>query len=414
MQIFPTGYPNCIRALAHRGYRLYFVGQAVSVLGSWIQQVAMSWLVYRLTGSSALLGITSFCALIPLLLIGPLAGAWIDKKDKKKWLIGVQGVLALQGFALAGLTWADQIGTGVLVAMSLLLGVLNSLDKPLRQSLISNFVERREDLTNALALNAVLLNIGRTIGPPIAGALVALTSEAVCFAVNSVTFLFLMLSLYRINSSTPQRATGSMADLLSEGVFFAWSTWPVRVLIISLIALNITASSYSVLLPVFARDFFSGDAKTLGWLWGSVGLGSFASTIYLTTLRSAHSLVLALSVGLIASAASIICCALSNSIPLALFAMAGLGGGITASNVSINMLLQSIASDRLRGRIVSFFTSARFGFDAIGGLIAGIVATIFSARHTLLMEGTLLFAFLFLLFLPRRLRLSALVGRVLL
>ena len=404
MPPFTNHFPSFISALTHRNYRFYFFGQAVSVLGSWIQQVAMSWLAYRLTGSAALLGVTSCCALIPVLLIGPVAGAWIDKKDKKKWLIGVQGALALQGFTLAVLTWADKVGTGLLVTMSLTLGVLNSIDKPLRQSLICNFVCRREDLTNALALIAVLLNVGRTIGPPIAGVLVGLTSEATCFAINGVSFLILMFILMRINGFETPRAIGSMAEVMSEGVYYAWHTWPVRILIIILIVINLTASTYSVLLPIFASDVFFGDATTLGWLWGAVGCGSFISTIYLATVKSVRSLTLTLINGIIISAISIVLFAVNNAAPMALFALAGVGFGITASNVSINMLLQTIAPDHLRGRIVSFFTSARFGFDAIGGLVAGLVATVLSARHTMLMEGALLVVFLGFV-LPRRSRL---------
>ena len=195
-----------MRALAQRNFRFYFLGQAISVLGSWIQQVAMSWLVYRLTGSAALLGVTAFCALIPQLLIGPLAGAWIDKQDKRKWLIAVQGALALQGFALATLTWAGLVGPGFLIAMALTLGLLNSFDTPLRQSLIGSFVGRRDDLPNALALNAMLFSIGRTIGPPIAGLLVGLTSEAACFAINGCSFLALMTGVILIKSSAPHPA----------------------------------------------------------------------------------------------------------------------------------------------------------------------------------------------------------------
>jgi MFS family permease len=182
----PRRLPGPLRALEHRNFRLYFFGQAVSILGSWIQQVAMAWLVYRLTGSAALLGVTAFAALIPQLLVGPLAGAWIDKHDKRKWLMRVQGLLAAQALVLAGLTWMGWVGPGLLVLMAVLLGVLNSFDTPLRQSLISVFVARREDLPNALALNAMLFNTGRFIGPPVAGLLLGLTSEAACFALNAV------------------------------------------------------------------------------------------------------------------------------------------------------------------------------------------------------------------------------------
>src|SRR5574343_1928025 len=159
-----TRLPAGMRSLAHHNFRLYFAGQAISILGSWIQQVALSWLVYRLTGSAALLGITAFCGLIPQLVVGPFAGAWIDKQDKKKWLVGVQSLMAVQAFVLAGLTWADMIGTTFIVVMALLLGTLSAFDAPLRHPLIGTFVGSRDDLPNALALNAMLFNAGRFIG----------------------------------------------------------------------------------------------------------------------------------------------------------------------------------------------------------------------------------------------------------
>jgi MFS family permease len=404
--------PSSLRALNHRNFRFYFLGQAVSVIGSWIQQVAMSWLVYRLTGSAALLGVTAFCALIPQLLAGPLVGAWIDKQDKKKWLIGVEGTLAAQGFVLAILTWTDLIGTVFLILMSLTLGLLNSFDTPLRQALIGSFVGRRkEDLSNALALNAMLFNLGRSVGPPIAGLLVGLTSEAACFAINGFSFLALMIGLYFIDITAPPRATGSMREVFREGLHYAWHTWPVRTLIVTLVALNLTASAYAVLLPVFARDVFAGNATTLGWLWGAAGGGAFASTIFLATRKSARAIVSALVGGVVVSAAAIIVFALSSALPLAMVAMVGVGFGISGCNVGINMLLQTMAPEHLRGRVVSFFTSARFGFDALGGLLAGFVATALGAGHTLLLEGGVLLLFIVFL-LSRRSRLLVCVAEI--
>lgn len=386
--------PRSLRALAQRNFRFYFFGQAISVLGSWIQQVAMAWLVYRLTGSAALLGVTAFCALVPQLLVGPLAGAWIDRQDKKKWLVAVQGALALQGFALAALTWSGRVGPGLLIAMALMLGLLNSFDTPLRQSLIGSFVGRRDDLPNALALNAMLFSIGRSIGPPIAGLLVGLTSEAACFAINGCSFLALMSGVLLIESEAPPRASGSMGEVLREGVRYAWHTWPVRMLIVIVSVVNLTVSSYAVLLPVFARDVFAGDAVTLGWLWGAAGCGALSSTLFLATRVSSRSILQTLIVGATTSAVALILFALSSSVPLAMLAMVGVGGGISASNNAVNMSLQSMAPERLRGRVVSFFTSARFGFDAVGGLLAGVLATVLGAGHSLLLEGALLLCFI--------------------
>lgn len=398
LMVLPAG----MRALAHRNFRFYFAGQAVSILGSWIQQVAMAWLVYRLTGSAALLGVTAFAALIPQLLIGPLAGAWVDKHDKRRALLWVQALLTTQALLLAWLTWMDWVSAWLLVAMSALMGVLNSFDTPLRQSLISAFVGRREDLPNALALNAMLFNSGRFIGPPIAGLLLANLSEAACFAVNALSFLALIAAVSSIRLQALPRAQGSMGDVFREGVVYAWHTWLVRMLILTLIALNLTASAYAVLLPVFARDVFAGDARTLGWLWGAAGCGAFLSTLYLATRQSMPGLVRSIVWGAAMSALALAVFGLTRQLPVALAAMVVLGFGISVSNVGINMLLQSTAPDRLRGRVVSFFTSARFGFDALGGLIAGVLATALGAGVTLALEGGVLLGFVLFLLSRRR------------
>lgn len=383
-------WPAPLRALAHHNFRLYFAGQAISILGSWIQQVALSWLVYRLTGSVALLGVTTFAAMLPQLLVGPFAGAWADRHDKRRMLILVQALLGIQALLLAVFTALDWMNASLIVAMSVLLGVLNAFDTPLRQSLINSFVGNRADLPNALALNAMLFNSGRFVGPPIAGALVGLTSEAVCFALNAVSFLALMVGVILIRVEVPARANGSMAHLFLEGVRYAWQAYPIRMLILILAVTNITASCYAVLLPVFAKDVFGGDASTLGWLWGAAGCGAFAATVFLAMRKSLPGLVRVLLVGAVLSAFALMAFAYNRSLALALCAMAVLGFGISVSNVAINMLLQSLAPEALRGRIVAFFASTRFGFDAIGGLLAGFLAAAIGVSATLLFEGGVL------------------------
>lgn len=402
--------PAGLRALAHANFRLYFAGQAISILGSWIQQVALAWLVYRLTGSAALLGITAFCGLIPQLVVGPFAGAFIDRQDKKRGLILVQSLMALQAFVLAGLTWLDWINTPFIVVMALLLGVLSSFDAPLRQSLIGTFVGHRDDLPNALALNAMLFNAGRFVGPPIAGLLLGLTSEAACFALNGFSFLALIWAILRGRSAPPPRAKGSVGEVFREGLAYAWQDWSVRTLILTLMALNLTASAYAVLLPIFAADIFHGDATTLGWLWGAAGCGAFASTILLATRKALPDVVAAVVAGTGIAAVSLLAFAATDWMALALCGMVGVGFGISVTNVGINMLLQSAAPDALRGRIVSFFTATRFGFDALGGLLAGFLASLAGAGLTLIGEGVVLLGFVVFL-MARRERLIAGVAR---
>lgn len=395
-------WPAAVRALQFANFRLYFAGQAVSILGSWIQQVALSWLIYRLTGSVALLGVTTFAALLPQLIVGPLAGAWTDRHDKRRLLIIVQGILALQALALAALTALEWIGPALIVGMSLLLGVLNAFDTPLRQSLIGSFVGSRDDLPNALALNAMLFNAGRFIGPPLAGLLLALTSEAWCFALNGLSFLALLIGLLLIRVEAPARAKGSMGTVFREGLDYVWHNYPIRLLILALAMVNLTASSYAVLLPVFARDIFGGDAQTLGWLWGAAGCGAFLSTLFLATRQALPGLVRIVLLGALLSGAALLAFAASTAVSWALLAMAVLGFAISVGNVGINMLLQSLAPEHLRGRVVSFFTSTRFGFDAIGGLLAGLLAARIGAPLTLAIEGGVLLLFCVWLLARRR------------
>lgn len=399
--------PESMRALGHRPFRYYFIGQGVSILGSWIQQVALSWLVYRLTGSAALLGATAFASLIPMLVVGPLAGAWLDRRDRQRTLAWVQGLLFIQAAVLSALTFMEWIGPTTIILMSLILGVLNAVDTPARQALIAPMVGKREDLPNALALNAMLFNLGRFIGPPIAGLLLSVMSEAACFLLNAFSYLALLWGVTAMRIETQTRATGSVAHVFKEGVRYAFRTWPIRTLIVVLALLNITASAYAVLLPIFAKEVFHGDARTLGLLWGAAGSGAFASTLVLATRKSVRSTLNLVIASVAFAAVALLVFPLTDQLAIALPAMALLGFGISGANVGINTVLQTIAPEHLRGRIVSFFSSTRFGFDAIGGLIAGAVAAAFHAPGTLLGEGALLVAVtVWLLLRAGRLRLA--------
>jgi MFS family permease len=381
-----------MRALGHRPFRLYFFGQAVSILGSWIQQVALAWLVYRLTGSAALLGLSAFAALAPILVVGPLAGAWIDRHDRRRLLMQVQVLLFIQASALAALTWFELIGPTLIILMSLSLGVLNAFDTPLRQSLIPVMVGGRDDLPNALALNAMLFNLGRFVGPPIAGLMLGFMPEAACFLLNAFSYMALLWGVAAMRLATNAKSSGSVGHVFKEGVRYAFDTWPIRTLLIVLAVLNFTASAYAVLLPVFAREVFHGDARTLGLLWGAAGCGAFGATLMLATRNSVRgSLNLAISCVVVAALALLVF-PLTANLAIALPALAALGFGISGANVGINTAMQTIAPDRLRGRVVSFFSSIRFGLDAIGGLIAGSIAALTSAPATLFGESAILLA----------------------
>ncbi len=367
-------WPNVLRALRHRNFRLYFIGHAISTLGTWVQTVALSWLVYRLTGSAALLGITTCATLLPQLLVGPIAGAWIDRHDKRRLLMLVQSLLGVQALVLALLTGLELIGPALIVTLATTLGILSAVDTPLRQSLLSRLVDDRDDLPNALALNAMLFTCSRFVGPPLAGLLLALTGEALCFALNALSYAGLILGLLAVRLAPGEKASGSMRSIFREGLDYTLRSPPLRALIIGVLVVNLTASSYAVLLPVFVHDIFTGDARTLGWLWGAAGFGSLLSTVLLAGKQSVARLRGLILFSAIASAVGLLLFASSRYLPLSLLAMAILGFGVTINNVGTNILLQGQAPEALRGRVVSIYTSTRFGFDAIGGLLAGLLA----------------------------------------
>ncbi len=373
-QTRPNRWPAVLRALHHRNFRLYFAGHAVSTLGTWMQTVALSWLVYRLTGSAALLGITTCATLLPQLLVGPIAGAWIDRHDKRSLLMKVEALLAAQALLLAVLTGLELITPGLIVTLAATLGILNAVDTPLRQSLLSRLVDDRADLPNALALNAMLFTCSRFIGPPLAGLLLALTGEALCFALNALSYGGLILGLQLIRLAPGEKASGSMRHMFREGLDYVLHSPSLRSLMLGVLMVNLTASTYAVLLPVFVHDIFTGDARTLGWLWGAAGLGSLLSTVLLAGHQGTDRLRSLILFSACASALGLLLFASSRSLPLSLLAMLILGFGVTINNVGTNILLQGQAPEALRGRVVSIYTSTRFGFDAIGGLLAGMLA----------------------------------------
>ncbi|WP_313202428.1 MFS transporter [Pseudomonas sp.] len=383
-------WPSAVRALAHRNFQIYFAGQGVSTLGKWVQQVALAWLAYHLTGSAVLLGLITFLSLAPQLLIGPLAGAWIDRHDKRRLLIIVQVILTLQSSALALSTWLGWVDGPVIAGMALLLGLLNALETPLRQALIGSFVDDPADLPNALVLNAMLINGARFVGPPLAGALIALAGEATCFALTALAFLALLFGLLKVRGSASPKASGSTAQVFREGLAYMWQTRNVRQLLVNVIMVNLLASCYAALLPILAKAVYAGDAQVLGWLWGAAGAGAFAATLVLAFGGALPRLRQFTDAGALLCAVALVGLWLAGMLPLALLALALLGFGITLSNVSTNMQLQSGAPGHLRGRVIAFYIAMRFGFEALGGMIAGLVAARWGAPATLGIAGGVL------------------------
>ncbi len=380
------------RALRHANYQLYFAGQVVSILGNWIQQVALGWLVYRLTGSALLLGGVAFLAQIPQLVVAPLAGIVIDRSNIRRLMLAVQSAMLLQAAALAALTWAGWITSWQILVAATVFGILNSFDVPLRHAYTSQLVQDRQDLPNAIALNSLFFNLARFIGPPLAGTLLALTSEAACFAFNALSFLVIIGVLLRLRTSAQPHSNSRFGEAMREGLAFVRQSFPVRHILWQVALLNFFAANYIPLMPAFARDIFRGGPETLGLLLGSAGGGALLASLMLAGRRSVRGLTGAIAFGNLLAGIALVAFALSADIGLAVVMLFLLGFGLINGNASSNTILQTILPERLRGRVLALYSAANLGAAALGGLLSGALAEWLGAGETLLAMGLLLIA----------------------
>lgn len=378
------------RALHHPSYRLYFVGQAISILGNWIQQVALGWLVYRLTGSALLLGSVAFLAQIPQLFVAPLAGIFIDRSNIRRLMLVVQSAMLLQALALAALTWFGWIAPWQILVAAAVFGILNSFDVPLRHAYTSQLVLDRQDLPNAIALNSLFFNLARFIGPPLAGTILALTSEAACFAFNALTFVAIIGVLLQLRTSSQPHSTAGFAEAMQEGAAFVRRSYPVRHILWQVALLNFLAANYMPLMPAFARDVFRGGPETLGLLLGSAGAGALMASLMLASRRSVRGLTGAINFGNLLAGIALAAFALTTDIGLAVVMLFLLGFGLINGNASSNTILQTILPERLRGRVLALYSAANLGAAALGGLLSGALADRLGPGVTLLIMGLLL------------------------
>ena len=381
------------QSLHYRNFRNYFIGHALSTLGTWIQQVSLAWIIYEITQSTALLGIIGFCALIPQLFVSPFAGAWIDKIDKRKMLIFIQVLLFLQAMLLGIAYHFHWLTPPILIGLSLLLGILSAIDTPLRQSLLSIIIDDKAALPNALALNAMVFNASRFVGPPIAGLLLATIGAELCFYLNGLSYFMLALAVLCMKQVQSSIAKGNIKNVLSEGFQFVRHHEIFKYLMLTVFVLNMTASSYVALLPVYAKDILHGDEKTLGMLWGAAGIGSLLSSMLLASQKSFQNVHDKILLNILFCGVGLMLLALSASFLPLILAMFLLGFGISTSNISTNIILQQDAPEALRGRVVSIYTSTRFGFDALGGLCAGLLASLIAPQNVMLLSALILLSY---------------------
>lgn len=380
---------HSLRAFRHRNYRLFFFGQSLSITGTWVQQIAMSWLVYRMTESAFLLGVTGFAGQIAILLFAPFGGIWADLFDRRKLLIATQVLAMVQGFALAVLTYAELVEIWHIVLMSALLGLVMAFDTPIRQSFTSEMVPARQDLPSALAFNGVMQNGARMIGPTIAGMLLAVSSEAFCFLVNGVSKLAVIGGILMMALPPQSKARGvrHVWHGLREGVVYAWNIVPIRMLLPAIALVSFMATPYQTLMPIYAAQVFAGGAHTLGFLIGAAGLGGVIGLVFLASRRDVRGLTRWVVAGSALAGAALMAFAYSRVLWFSLAMMALTGFGIIITANSVSTILQTIVDDEKRGRVMSFFTVAFLGVSPLGSLAAGWVAHAAGVAATLFLGG---------------------------
>lgn len=386
--------PRLGRALSHRNFRLFFSGQSVSLIGTWITRVATSWLVYRLTHSALVLGLVGFAGQIPTLVLAPISGVLVDRWDRHRILVWTQVLSALQSAALAIFTFSGAITIGWVLFLQVIQGMINAFDTPARQSFVVHMVEDRADLPNAIALNSTMVNGSRIIGPSIGGVIIAAVGEGWCFAIDAVSYIAVIVSLLmmRVNRDSVARQRGSMMEELRDGYHFVARFRPVRSALILLAIVSSMGMPYTVLMPMIASKTLHGGAHTLGILMTASGLGAVAGALYLAGRRSVLGLGRVMIVATTVFGLGLIAFGFSRSLWLSLVVLPFVGGGFMVEMASTNTILQTITEEHLRGRVMAFYTMAFLGTAPIGSLLAGVVADRIGATMTIVLGGVVCLA----------------------
>lgn len=392
------------RALRHRNYRLFFGGQIISLSGTWMQGIALSWLVYRLTNSALLLGVVGFVSQIPSLLCTPFAGVVADRHNRHRILLLTQTLSLLQAALLTILVFTNKITVSYIIALGVFIGLVNSFDIPVRQAFTVDMIEERGDLGNAIALNSSMVNVARLIGPSLAGILIAAFGEGVCFLVNAISYLAVIISLLlmKIPPKEIRPSEKHVLHDLKEGFVYAFGFMPIKAILALLGLMSLMGVPYQVLMPIFARDIFHGGPKTLGFLMAMAGAGALTGALYLAGRKTILGLgrIIALAAGLFGL--GIILFALSKILWLSLFLVGIAGFAMMVQLAASNTVLQTIVEEDKRGRIMSLYTMAFMGMTSFGSILAGALADKLGAPQTLLIGGTccILGSFAFMKNLP--------------
>ena len=388
-------FSHAWRALRHRNFRLFFTGQSISLIGTWMTRVATSWLVYRLTGSALLLGTVSFAGQIPTFLLAPFAGVLVDRINRRKLLVWTQVLAGIQSLALAALTLAKIITIHEIIALSVFQGLINAFDMPGRQSFLVQMVSGdtskpdKQDLSNAIALNSSIVNAARLIGPAIAGIVIAAIGEGYCFAIDGLSYIAVVASLLMMHvpASTIARATTSMLEQLREGWAYVVHFRPIRTILSLFALLSLMGMPFMVLMPIFASQVLHGGAHTLGYLMGASGVGALISAISLALRKSVRGLTTMIQIAAVMFGTGLILFGLSHYLVLSLLLMVVVGFGMMQGLAASNTVIQTLVPEDKRGRVMSYYTMAFVGMAPFGSLLAGALAHRFGASHAVMITG---------------------------
>ncbi len=381
---------SVFRALRHRNFRLFFIGNGISLVGTWMQQIAMSWLIYRLTNSVFLLGMMGFVAMFPGFILVPVAGVLADRLKRRHIIFVTQSLAMVQALMLAFLVMTDTVAPWHIISLSAFLSMIDAFDITARQAFVVDIIEKREDLGNAIALNSATFNTARLLGPSMAGILIASAGEGICFLLNGISYLAVIVTLCLMKIEPGEREEGQ-ADIfqgMKEGLVYTVRFLPIRYILLLMSLVCLMGMPYSILMPAFARDTLHGGPRTLGFLMAAAGFGALGGAFYLASRKSVRGLGKTLALAAALSGAGIIALSLSRSLKLSLPVLMVIGAATMVQFGSSNTILQTIVDDDKRGRVMSFFAMAWMGTAPLGSLLAGVLAGVIGVPHTLLIGGS--------------------------
>ena len=377
------------KALKSKNFKLFFYGQSVSVIGTWMQKTAISWMVYSITGSVFLLGLTTFLSMIPSLFLAPLAGSIIGRYDRHKSMLLLQSMAMIQAGTLAILIYFKIYNINFILALSLVQGIINAFDMTCRQTMMIDIVDDKEDLPNAVALNSTLNNFARIAGPALAGIILHNYGEDICFIGNFLSYIPVLISLLMMKITPHIKAVDKfkMLEDFIEGFDYVKKETEMAKMLLMLMCSSLFVISFNTLMPVFAKDIFSGNAQTFSWFESAAGIGSILSAIYLANLKKSDQMSKIMVAASLLLGFSIIILAYSNSLTVALICMALSGIGMMAQTSSINIYVQTQSAVNMRSRSISYYLMAYQGMIPVGSLIIGYVSHIIGTRHTVAIQG---------------------------